>query len=97
MIVWDRGSYENIGTKGEKGVSVSAGLKTGHIMFRLFGKKLRGGYSLIQTRMRGEDKNWLLVKANDAEANPHRNPVITDRESVITGKTIEEMERRLGK
>ena len=93
VIVWDRGVYENMSAKGAKGVSFSAALKAGHVKVRLFGKKLRGGYTLIQTKMRGEDKNWLLVKDNDAEADVHRNPVSTDRESVLSGKTIEEIEK----
>ncbi len=93
VIVWDKGVYENMSTKGDKKVSMSAALQTGHIKVSLFGKKLRGGYTLIQTKMRGEDKNWLLVKDNDAEADVHRNPVSTDPESVLSGKTIEEMER----
>jgi len=92
VIVWDRGFYENFSTKGDKKASISAGLQAGHIKVRLFGKKLKGGYTLIQTKMRGEDKNWLLVKDNDAEADVHRNPVSTDPKSVLSGKTLEELE-----
>jgi DNA ligase D-like protein (predicted 3'-phosphoesterase) len=69
VIVWDKGVYENMSIKGDKGVSMSAALQAGHIKVRLFGKKLRGGYTLIQTKMRGEDKNWLLVKDYDDEAD----------------------------
>ena len=93
VIVWDKGMYENVSTEGDKKISMSTALQAGHIKVSLFGKKLRGGYSLIQTKMHGEDKNWLLVKDNDAEADVHRNPVSTDPESVLSGKTIEEMER----
>ena len=93
VIVWDKGMYENVSTEGDKKISMSTALQAGHIKVSLFGKKLRGGYSLIQTKMHGEDKNWLLVKDNDAEADVHRNPASTDRASVLTGKTIEEMER----
>ena len=92
VIVWDKGVYENMSAKGDKKVSMSSALQAGHIKVSLFGKKLRGGYTLIQTKMRGEDKNWLLVKDNDAEADVHRNPVSTDPESVLSGKTIEEIE-----
>jgi DNA ligase D-like protein (predicted 3'-phosphoesterase) len=93
VIVWDKGLYENLSTKGAKEVPMSAAIQAGHIKFTLFGKKLRGGYSLIQTKMHGEDKNWLLVKDNDAEADIHKNPISTNPESVLSGKTIEEMER----
>ena len=91
VIVWDKGVYENASIKGDKRVSTSTALAAGHIKFRLFGVKLRGGYTLIQTKMRGEDKNWLLVKDRDAEADAHRNPAETDRRSVLSGKTIEDM------
>ena len=93
VIVWDKGVYENASIRGNKKVSMSTALEAGHITFRLFGMKLRGGYTLIQTRMRGEDKNWLLVKDKDAEADAHRNPVETDRRSVLSGKTVEGMEK----
>jgi DNA ligase D-like protein (predicted 3'-phosphoesterase) len=92
VIVWDNGVYENASIRGNKKVSMSTALEAGHIRFRLFGIKLRGGYSLIQTKMRGEDKNWLLVKDKDAEADVRRDPAKTDRRSVLSGKTIEEME-----
>lgn len=68
VIVWDKGIYENVSTKGNKKVSMSAALQAGHVKVRLSGEKLRGGYTLIQTRMRGEDKNWLLVKDKEDEA-----------------------------
>ena len=92
VIVWDKGVYENISAKGDKELSMSAAIQAGHIRFRLFGKKLKGGYSLIQTKMHGKDKNWLLVKDDDTHADTHRN-LSTNRESVLTGKTIEEIEK----
>jgi hypothetical protein len=63
---------------------------------KLFGKKLRGGYALIHTKMRGDDKNWLLVKEKDEQADARRKPVSTEPESVISGKTLEEMAKGLG-
>jgi DNA ligase D-like protein (predicted 3'-phosphoesterase) len=93
VIVWDKGVYENISAKGDKELSMSVAIQAGHIKFRLFGNKLRGGYSLIQTRMHGKDKNWLLVKDNDAYADVHRDLMSAAPESVISGKTIEELEK----
>jgi DNA ligase D-like protein (predicted 3'-phosphoesterase) len=93
VIVWDRGVYENVSIKGDKKVSMSTALEAGHIKFKLFGKKLRGGYTLIHTRMRGEDKNWLLVKDKDAGADAHRDLVSGAPESVLSGKTIDDMEK----
>ena len=40
---------------------------------------------------RSKDESWLLVKADDDEADPHRNPVADEPQSVLTGRTIEEV------
>lgn len=93
VIVWDKGVFENVSVKDDKKVSMSAALQAGHIKIRLFGEKLKGGCTLIQTKMRGEDKNWLLVKDKDAEADVHRDLASSAPESVVSGKTIEEMEK----
>jgi hypothetical protein len=50
-----------------------------------------GGYALTRVAS-GEKERWLLVKMKDDEADPRRNPVDSEPESVISGKTIEEME-----
>jgi hypothetical protein len=46
--------------------------------------------------MRGDEKNWLLVKENDAYADARRNPVSTEPKSVLSGKTIQEMPEAMG-
>ncbi len=91
VIVWDTGYYENVSQKDGKQVPISEALRSGHAKVRLFGKKLRGGYALIHAKMRGDEKNWLLVKEQDEEADARRKPVVTEPESVISGKTIKEM------
>jgi len=92
VIVWDTGDYENMSQKDGKKISMSEALREGHAKVNLFGKKLKGGYALIHTKMRGDDKNWLLIKEDDEEADARRNPVSTEPESVISGKTVKEME-----
>ncbi|HEY6778013.1 MAG TPA: hypothetical protein VI122_16015 [Thermoleophilaceae bacterium] len=62
-------------------------LELGHLSFWLEGKKLRGGWSL--RRIGG--RRWLLVKRRDEGADARRNPVSTQRESVVSGRTIEEV------
>lgn len=90
VIVWDKGTYRNL--KEDNTPTISQGINDGHIIFYLEGIKLKGGYSL--TRFRGGDSNhWLLVKMDDTEADARRNPVSTQPESVISGKTIEEIEK----
>jgi DNA ligase D-like protein (predicted 3'-phosphoesterase) len=94
VIVWDTGEYENMSREEGKKISLDKALGEGNAKVRLHGKKLKGGYALIHTRMGGEEKNWLLVKEKDDQADARRNPVSTQPKSVISGKTIEEMRKQ---
>src|SRR5690606_5631801 len=40
----------------------------GKLDFTLSGDKLQGGWKLVRTRMRGRQKQWLLIKRDDAHA-----------------------------
>jgi DNA ligase D-like protein (predicted 3'-phosphoesterase) len=91
VIVWDTGEYENMSHKDGRKVSLNKALEEGHAKVRLYGKKLKGGYALVHTRMRGDKNNWLIVKEKDDYADARRNPVSTEVNSVLTGKTIQEM------
>src|SRR5918994_1728220 len=64
VIVWDRGTYENLG------------------------EKLLGGWSLRHI----EGRRWLLVKRRDEQADSG-DPVAERPESVVSGRTIEELGR----
>ena len=91
VIVWDAGPYRNL-KKNDDGeaISMSKASKSGSIEIWLEGKKLRGGYALIQTKMRGQAKNWLLIKMKDKGSDARRKPVKTQRKSVLTGRTLKE-------
>jgi DNA ligase D-like protein (predicted 3'-phosphoesterase) len=95
VIVWDYGEYENQSEKDGESLSVARALDTGHVSVRLHGQKLSGGYSLIHTKMRGDAKNWLLVKEKDDGADARRNPTSTEPKSVISGLTVQEMAERM--
>ncbi len=90
VLVWDRGTYRNLRQEDEKPVSMSEALAQGRVAVWLEGKKLRGGYALIRTG-KSDDARWLLIKMKDEEADARRNPVSTQPESVLTGRTIEEI------
>jgi DNA ligase D-like protein (predicted 3'-phosphoesterase) len=81
VIVWDRGSYENL-----RDEPMEKALAAGHASFRLEGEKLHGGWSLRQI----EGRRWLLVKRRDEEADGP-DPVAEQPESVVSGRTIEEL------
>ena len=93
VIVWDAGSYGNLTDRDGREVPVAQAIADGHVSFWLEGRKLRGGWSL--TRFRGET-NWLLVKRDDEEADARRNPVRTQPESVLSGRTVDQVTRQEG-
>ena len=84
MIVWDEGTYRNLDDER----SMAEALDSGHAKFWLEGEKLRGGYTLARTRMRGGKPQWLLVKRRDEEADARRRPLSTQPESVLSGRYV---------
>jgi DNA ligase D-like protein (predicted 3'-phosphoesterase) len=83
VIVWDTGSYRGLNEE----VPVEEALANGHLGFWLEGEKLRGGWTLQHVGGR----RWLLIKRRDEEADARRNPVSTQPDSVLSGRTIEEL------
>ncbi|MFW5794580.1 MAG: DNA polymerase ligase N-terminal domain-containing protein [Bacillota bacterium] len=91
VMVWDKGTYKNITTKDEKKVPIKKALDKGHITIYLSGEKLKGGYALIRTNY-NEEEQWLFIKTKDDEADARRNPTSTEPKSVLSNKTISEIE-----
>lgn len=91
VIVWDKGTYANL-KRDDQDVEVplSRQFEEGHATVWLEGSKLRGGYALIRTG-KGDDSRWLLIKMDDEGADARRNPVNTQAESALSGRTVEEM------
>jgi DNA ligase D-like protein (predicted 3'-phosphoesterase) len=90
VLVWDTGPYRNLTEKKGESIPMSQAVAHGHVKIWLEGKKLKGGYALTRFRT-GKDESWLLVKADDEEADARRNPVATEPRSVLTGRTLEEI------
>jgi len=94
VIVWDEGTFRNLTERDGREVPMGEALGNGHAKFWLEGHKLRGGYALTRTPVGGSARErWLLVKLKDEEADARRNPVSTQRESVISGRTITDVRR----
>lgn len=89
VIVWDIGTYRNLTEKNGKEVPVADAIRQGHVKIWLNGKKLKGGYAL--TRVSKSPERWLLVKIKDEYADSRRDITKTDPESVLSGKSIEEL------
>ena len=66
VIVWDRGTWEPDG--GLK--HAREAYQAGKLKFTLAGDKLRGGWMLVRSRMRGsaDKEQWLLIKERDDAA-----------------------------
>jgi DNA ligase D-like protein (predicted 3'-phosphoesterase) len=90
VIVWDTGPYRNRTERGGAEVPIAGALADGHAVVELEGRKLRGRYALTRTDSDPRER-WLLVKVRDEEADARRNPVSTQPESVLTGRTIEQV------
>jgi DNA ligase D-like protein (predicted 3'-phosphoesterase) len=90
VIVWDTGTYENLTESDDDEVSIEDAVANGHVKFWLEGTKIRGGFALTRVA-RGKDERWLLVKMKDEGADARRNPVTTQQESVLTGRTTEDV------
>lgn len=94
VLVWDRGSYRSLKEDGEgdEAMSVARQIADGHATVWLEGEKIRGGYALIRSGgVAGDEEGWLLIKMDDEEADRRRNPTSTEPESVLTGRTLEEV------
>lgn len=95
VLVWDLGAYENVTRKDDENDgdirSMTDALKEGHVLVRLSGKKIRGGYALQKFRSTDNGEHWLLVKMDDDDADARRKPVSTEPQSVISGRTLAEI------
>jgi DNA ligase D-like protein (predicted 3'-phosphoesterase) len=82
VIVWDTGTYRNL-----RDEPIETSLDRGHASVWLEGRKLRGGYTLQRTR----PGQWLLIKRRDEGADARRNPTSTQPQSVLSGRTVEQV------
>jgi DNA ligase D-like protein (predicted 3'-phosphoesterase) len=97
MIVWDRGVYENISkTRGGRELSIEEALEKGDIKIFLLGEKVRGPYALVRTSSGNQRERWLLIKKKGEGADARRKPTSSQPESVLSGKTIEDLRTERG-
>ena len=92
VLIWDRGEYHNVTHKDGEIREVADALADGHLLVDLAGEKLSGGYVLQRLEDAAEENAWLIIKMKDDAADARRNPVSTQPESVVSGRTIEELE-----
>jgi bifunctional non-homologous end joining protein LigD len=89
VIVWDNGWYELA-----EGRNAAAEIANGKIKFIMHGHKMRGMFTLVRMKPKeGESGDpWLLIKDHDGD-DPKRYDVDDHPESVLTGRTLEDIKR----
>jgi DNA ligase D-like protein (predicted 3'-phosphoesterase) len=90
VLVWDTGPFQNITEKKGVAIPLAEAVAHGHVKVRLEGRKLKGGYALTRFKT-GKDEAWLLVKADDEEADAAVDVLQARPESVLSGRNIEEI------
>jgi DNA ligase D-like protein (predicted 3'-phosphoesterase) len=93
VIVWDTGPYRNVTERDGRKVPMPEALDAGHAVVELEGEKLRGAYAITRTGGERGRERWLLVKKRDPAADARRNPVSTEPQSVLSGRTVEQVTR----
>lgn len=81
VMVWDIGHFEPLN-------DFKDGLKKGILKFILYGKRLKGKWSLI--RIKQEENSWLFIKETDAFSKKTAS-VSRYKKSIITDKTFNEI------
>jgi bifunctional non-homologous end joining protein LigD len=81
-VVWDTGPYR-------PATDPWPALEGGHLRFVLAGHKLRGAFALSQTRMGGDERNWILLKVDDEYAVPGHEWTPDDQGSVLSDRWLE--------
>src|SRR6201996_4211844 len=93
VIVWDEGTYEPIEEiKGKKAREkhLLKQLASGSLKIKLHGEKLNGEFAMVKTHGMGEN-GWLMIKHKDEFATS--DDITKKDKSVLSGKTIETMEK----
>ncbi|MEX2492008.1 MAG: DNA ligase D [Nitrospirales bacterium] len=88
VMLWDRGEWLPEGDPARA-------YRRGRMKFKLSGKKLQGGWSLVRMgRAADEDaKHWLLIKENDSQAIAGKQSEVIETHplSVATQRSLEEI------
>ena len=97
MIVWDRGVFENISkTRSGRELDLEEALEKGDLKLFFLGEKIKGPYALVRTSDPGDREQWLLIKKRGEGADARRRPASSQPESVLSGRTIEEVLKEEG-
>ncbi len=72
VIIWDKGTWAPIGDP-------VLGYREGKLKFEMFGHKMRGHWTLVRMKGKGEKQEpWLLIKEKDELARPAQDFSVVD-------------------
>jgi DNA ligase D-like protein (predicted 3'-phosphoesterase) len=91
MIVWDRGVFQNISEKRGEPMELAEAIEKGDVKLFMLGEKIKGAYALVRTGPPSDREKWLLIKKRDEGADARRRPTSSQPESVLSGRTIEQV------
>jgi bifunctional non-homologous end joining protein LigD len=91
VLVWDAGSYSNLTEKKGQQIPLDQALANGHAVVSLQGDKLSGGFALTRIATGTKNERWLFVKTNDKHADPDNNLLEAKRNSVLSGRSMDEI------
>ena len=93
VMIWDRGTYsaEHASEHGGDPAAVRAGLEQGELKFALHGKRLKGSFVLVRTRVTRGKAQWLLIKHRDDYAQSGSDVVAEYDTSVVSGHSMDEI------
>jgi bifunctional non-homologous end joining protein LigD len=104
VMLWDEGWWEpdmewlhasstkkQVKSAEEKGAAGM--LEQGELKFRLHGQKLKGSYVLVRMKPRPGERgeSWLLIKHRDEEASEDRDITEEQPNSVVSGRSLEQI------
>ena len=92
VMLWDRGQWTPVEGKSADDI------EHGHLHFRLQGERMKGEWLLVRMKPRPGEKreNWLLRKVQDDAADDADTLVSRGLTSVLTGRTMAEIEADKG-
>ena len=73
-------------------VPIATALADGHLKMGLHSEKVTRALAITHTKLGGDDTKWMLLKVDDDSANRRRRPTSTQNESVLSGKTNDDVE-----
>jgi bifunctional non-homologous end joining protein LigD len=87
VMLWDSGWWQPL-------LDIDKGLRDGKLHFALHGYRMTGNWKLVRMKAKPAEKsreNWLLLKEDDAVADPARDLVARHGVSIGSGRRMEDI------